>query len=230
MIYIHHDKEIIFVHVPKTGGSYVGSMLTTYYGFTSFVYLFSKKRPDHEKICRGRVASHNELYDGSFFNRSLGVFAYASECPEWSKEMGMTPEKWARYKKFCFIRNPLTRFISGWNHMNIIFQHHTSISAYIKQPLNIVSDIEYGHVWMSQVEHLWGNVRPGVDFIGRFESLERDLCAILREFGFSIKHTPVKLNSANLPATAYKIPISVARFLYQRFNQDVAFYNTNWHI
>ena len=43
MIYINHEKKAIFIHIPKTGGSYIGPTLVRYYGFLSYLDLITKK-------------------------------------------------------------------------------------------------------------------------------------------------------------------------------------------
>ena len=48
MCSINHDKKAIYIHIPKTGGSFIRDSLKNYYGFKSY-YL---KRPDHNQFCR----------------------------------------------------------------------------------------------------------------------------------------------------------------------------------
>ena len=47
MCSINHDLKTVFIHVHKTGGTYLSYMLHKYYGFKNY-YL---RRPDHEKFC-----------------------------------------------------------------------------------------------------------------------------------------------------------------------------------
>lgn len=226
MIYINHAKKVIFIHIPKTGGSYIGAILVKYYGFVSYVHLCYTKRPDHAECCESGRASGNLIYDNSFFNRSLGVFPYISQSVELSNQMNMDPQRWASYKKICFIRNPFTRFISGWNHMNIIFCRNISLDAYAFLCPYKISDIEYGHVWMNQVDHLGG---VAIDYIGRFEYLELDLRHILRSLGFSISHIPRKINCANLSDESYMINKQTSQKLCELFKRDIEFYSTIRH-
>ena len=205
MIYINHDKEAIFIHIPKTGGSYIGPTLVKYYGFVSYLPLIHNRRPDHTTVCRQnafrKVLTGNPKYDNSFFNKVMGLLMYCKTSDYLNKEMNMDEEKWKIYKKFCFIRNPYERALSGWNHINIKLNLKSDFFDYINKPnlLNDVSDIEYGHIFMSQKRQIEDETGEcGVDIIGRFEYLENDLRVILNNLGFEkIFHPIEKVNVSN---------------------------------
>ena len=205
MIYINHDKEAIFIHIPKTGGSYIGPTLVKYYGFVSYLPLIHNRRPDHNTVCRHnafrKVLTGNPKYDNSFFNKVMGLLMYCKTSDYLNKEMNMDEEKWKIYKKFCFIRNPYERALSGWNHINIKLNLKSDFFDYINKPnlLNDVSDIEYGHIFMSQKRQIEDETGEcGVDIIGRFEYLENDLRVILNNLGFEkIFHPIEKVNVSN---------------------------------
>jgi hypothetical protein len=112
--------------------------------------------------------------------------------------MGMNEEKWNSYTKFCFVRNPYDRALSGWKHFDIILNKNTLFYDYLNNKYN-VSDIEYGHIFMSQktqIQNIDGTC--GVDIIGKFENLEEDLRNILKRIGFNtILHVPKKENVSN---------------------------------
>lgn len=199
MIYINHTKKAIFIHIPKTGGSYIGPTLEKYYGFINYLQLIINKRPDHDSVCQTKmfrkVMTNNDLYDNSFFNKMIGLFLYCKTSDYLSKEMNMDEEKWNTYAKFCFIRNPYSRILSGWNHFNIIFKRKVTLFDYVNNPniLNTISDIEYGHVFMTQQKQIIDlNGLCGVNMIGRFEYLEKDLTTILNCIGFTKMVHPVK--------------------------------------
>jgi hypothetical protein len=205
MIYINHDKKAIFIHIPKTGGSYIGPTLTKYYGFISYLPLIAARRPDHDIVCKTlyfrKILTGNSRYDYSLFNKVLGVLRYCKTSDYFNKEMNMDAEKWNTYTKFCFIRNPYSRVVSGWKHFSTIFNLNISIFDYlnIRDPINNTSDIEYGHIFMSQKRQIDDeNGLCGVNLIGRFEHLEDDFRIILKQIGFdNIIHKIKKVNVSN---------------------------------
>lgn len=197
----------IFIHIPKTGGTYIGPTLVKYYGFTSYLELITRRRPDHNIICNTLYYPHiltgNRIYDNSFFNKLIGIVEYCKTSDYLNKAMNMDEYKWNSYLKFCFIRNPYDRLLSGWKHINIILKKETNFYEYISQNKYNVSDVEYGHTFMSQCIQIQNKDGTcGVDIIGKFETLEEDLCNILYTIGFTkIVHIPIKKNVSNISGT-----------------------------
>jgi len=206
MIYINHEKRALFIHIPKTGGSYIGPTLVKYYGFKCYLDVLMKLRPDHNTICNTAIYKNNnfgiKLYDNSFFNKEIGLLSYVKSSPELNNLMGMNEEKWKNYRKFCFIRNPYSRVVSGLTHFNKLNNENIELVdyLYINDKKNNISCIEYGHVFMTQTEHIRDlDGKCGVNIIGRFEYLENDLVTILKYLGFTlINHPIIKVNVSNI--------------------------------
>ena len=238
MIYINHQKKAIFIHIPKTGGTYIGPTLVKYYGFTSYLHLIAKRRPDHDAICKTHyfkmVLTGNPVYDTSFFNKLVGLLVYCKTSDYLNEAMNMTDEKWNTYTKFCFIRNPYTRALSGWKHFDTIFDLKSTFSNYLSQNKCDVTDIEYGHIFMSQktqIQDVDGTC--GVNLIGRFENLETDFVYILHQLGFDkILHTPKKVNvSNNTDSENYVVEKTAIQRLNTLFADDLdLFHYTPLHV
>jgi hypothetical protein len=113
--------------------------------------------------------------------------------------MNMDESKWNTYTKFCFIRNPYSRALSGWKHCDVILNLKSNFYNYLCQNKYCVSDIEFGHIFMTQCNQIKDiDGKCGVDLIGKFETLEEDFCIILGKIGFDkIIHIPKKENVSN---------------------------------
>lgn len=203
MLYINHEKKAIYIHIPKTAGTYIGHTLTHHYGFVGYLKLLLRRRPDHDIVCKTKdykfVPCKVPKRSFTFYNKLIGILVYCKTSDYINKVCGMTAEKWDTYTKFCFIRNPYDRARSGVDHINKVYNHNLSIHDYLHQDPLDVPDIEHGHVFMSQKRQIADvDGKCGVDIIGRFENLEDDLRHILQTIGFtSFTHTPKKLNVTN---------------------------------
>jgi hypothetical protein len=220
MVSIHHEKELIFIHIPKTGGTYINQMLKQYYGFEFYIL----KRRDHDTFCKIPISYYKNIkqeisklenvslqskllneYQWNPMNRTFGFYQYYSQNYDKSfqEKMKMSPIKWQRYKKFCFMRNPYERFISGFNFLkekwgfaqdiDFIFSHHHQLSDY-----------QYNHLLFPQYKHICDHNNKIVTHdIGRFSHLEEDFQSILKKYGFSIRHIPRFINKSKNTKTFY---------------------------
>ena len=184
MCSINHDLKAVFIHVHKTGGTYISYMLHKYYGFKNY-YL---RRPDHDKFCMNKKKTTKFI---NYENRIHGVLAYYRTSPHINQKMNMTPQKWDSYYKFCFIRNPYDKMVSAWFHINrynIPFKNYFNL-------YERCNDVEFIHMFMPQVRNIINQKgKIDIQYIGKFENLENDFQTILKNIGIKkIIHDPYKM-------------------------------------
>lgn len=228
MLYINHERKAIFIHIPKTAGSYIANVLVKYYGFTNYLHLLANKCPEHDEISKTNefpiVLTGNPKYDNSFFNKFTGILKYCQMSEYINKMCNMDADKWNEYFKFCFIRHPYSRAISAWKHIKQIFPNSLPFNEYIRQNKYFVSNIEYGHIFMSQLIHITDiSGKCGMNMIGRFEHLEEDLEIILNKIGFrQIIHNKKIINSSK--NFTLKIDRKMLRIMNYLFSDDFRYF------
>jgi chondroitin 4-sulfotransferase 11 len=182
MCSINHDKKCVFIHIPKTAGIYVRSVLSKNYDFN--LYLF--QRPDHKEYCETNTdLEYNEKQDLYFANKIHGIINYYKTSEYLNKLMDMDDEKWDSYYKFCFVRDPYDKFVSGWNYVQETHKMNIDFDVFIKYE-TILSEDEYFHTFLPQNVHIMNEKNEVyVNKICKFENLENDLEEVLIHIGFS---------------------------------------------
>lgn len=173
MASVNYQKKIIYVHLPKTAGSYIQHILLKNYEFIPYNYLCL----DY-KCC-------------SFSYKDKPIVKYYNDS-EILNLISLSRDKLIEFKKFTFVRNPYHRFISAWQFMmeKGFINKGTTLNELISNK-DLYNGLVYNHIFVSQTKHLEG---WSFDEIGKFENIEDDLNCILKEYGFNINHIPSKKN------------------------------------
>lgn len=173
MASINKDKKLIYIHLPKTAGTYIQHILLCYYQSPAYNYLSYEYKTS--------VFSYRDFPLVKYFSRDdiLDI-------------MDLSQEELKEYRFFTFVRNPYSRFISGFEFMKQkgYIPKDISFDDFIKTE-NTCDGLVYNHLFCSQCEHMKG---WDFDEIGQFESIESDLICILRSYGFNVIHLPSKKN------------------------------------
>jgi len=189
MCSINHEKKAIFIHIPKTAGSYLAEVLQKNYGFTNY-YL---QRPDHKQFCFQNYIDNSVKYHE---NKIHGTIVYYKTSKHLNRIMGMNDEKWNTYHKFCFVRNPFDRTVSGWNYCNNRSKYNIDFDKFINFDFD-TNSFDYWHTFMPQYRHIVNEKGENfIDFIGYFENIEEDLKVVLNKLNLKITHKPFIKNKS----------------------------------
>jgi len=169
---ISHQHRCIFVHVPKTGGSTIEDI------------IWPGERTE-EQLWMGFVSRFRNKHQTGGLQHLLARQIKA--------EVGA--EIFESYFKFAFVRNPWDKAVSQYAFMAnrpdlremIGMKEDDSFAEYLKKTER------HAHVqWEKQIEFLRDeNGRILVDFVGRFETLDRDARIIFKRIGIKCGSIPV---------------------------------------
>jgi len=177
---VSDHKEFIFCHIPKTGG---GSVRETLY-------------PHCGEHIKGSeiVASGSGRMETSAGNVVVGQYLR----PHLPMRLGqkiLGKYRFKEYFKFAFVRNPWDRFVSFYHFFCQNEEHRRyeevrklSFTTFID---NLSGDQQYWTKFLAQKDFVYdeeGNLL--VDFVGRFETLQKDLDSVSDKLGIKSLKLP----------------------------------------
>ena len=168
---ICREYQCLFVHVPKTAGQSVEQFFM-----------------DRLDLDWDRDRAVVMLGDNPDRQRGTEKLAHLSAA-EYVADGFVEANEFARLFKFSFVRNPYERIVSEYLYRN--YFAHRSFRDFVlrKLPAPGWGD-DYRHV-MPQYEMLHdADGRLLVDFVGRFENLQRDFDEICRRLGIEDSRLP----------------------------------------
>lgn len=176
---IDRKHDLIFVHVPKTGGQSVEKVFIERNGLT-----WDERAP--------LLLRRND-------DPAIGPERLAHITAEEYVTLGhVSPDEFARMFKFGFVRNPWSRIVSAYLYRDL--EHDMSFAWFVDRFLAydglFANDARHA---MPQAEFLYdANDQLLVDFVGRFESLAADFAEATERMGLGRLELPHKNKSDNL--------------------------------
>lgn len=156
---ISHKNKFIFIHIPKTGGHSITTCLLGPQTRNNLTRHFGSQYP--------LVTWHTKHYLPNDYRRDY----------------------WEKYFRFTFVRNPWDRAVSlyefrksrSWIPPGLSFKcwlYKREVQMAIRKKINVIADARknmmhpMAHDIMPQ--RAWLNFREDLDYIGRFETLQKD--------------------------------------------------------
>ena len=199
---IQLQSGAIFLHIPKTGGSWVEKTLTQ--------LGLSKRTLGHKHADFERVIYPHDLREALRWTgaASLRKLAGKSTFPE-------------RPPMFCFVRNPLTWYESWWKFNQRLGwptwgELHDTNHWHPCAALNDLGSPDFNRFIENVISQAPGFVAglylrylgEGSPLVGHQESLQQDLHAILESLGYSIERSMLALDRVNESRIQEASPIS----------------------
>ena len=158
---IFFKKKIIFVHIPRCGGTSIEKNLWK----NEFNEYFSFEKNDEKHLLQGFVDKYNNKYQSDGLQH-LTLKNINKIYPKETKD----------FFKFSFIRNPFSRVVSLYLE---IMQYRKDLRDFLivykdssfKKFLNLIKKNHHTH-WMPMINFFSVN---SLDFVGRFEDYKKEL-------------------------------------------------------
>ena len=207
---ICNSFSCIFIHIPKTAGRSVEMF------FINKLDLNRESDADRLKLL---ITDNDNPVKGTEKLSHLSAAEYV-QCGH------VTEQVFSRFYKFSFVRNPWARLVSEYRYRNYL--NHKSFKDFVMNKLPSPGrDDKYRHI-MPQTEMLYdkhGSLL--VDFVGKFEHLQKDFEQVCKHLGFSDSSLP-HINSSDKKSR--ELRRKVRNFLYRngenKLRSYVDFYDT----
>lgn len=206
---ISHSKKFLFVHIQKTAGR-------------SFEAVLKENIPDLKSF--------------------MGTHDHAL----WAKEQ--LEEQWSDYYKVAFVRNPWDRLVSWYtmiqekgrktlykrifgmrkyNHLTqYVLSNSNSFEEFLYNCVDTIDDIDgKKSILYNQLDYITD--KDGsliVDFVGRFENLNKDTDTVFKTLGLENVTLPHKNSSKHKNYRSYYSE-ETKKLVSQRFERDIEFFS-----
>lgn len=193
MCFVNTEKRLVYYHIPKCGGNTVIKTICKFYGFTE---ISREIHQDYETFFSEDNKRFIDDVRDKHTIREKGKVRY------FYTHQDVVQEELNDFFSFTFVRNPYTKLFSAYCYLNRHIlsnpynptirgskekgEYYVDFKTFIKNYKN-VNNIAFFHAFITQYDQLIeteGSIK--INFIGRTENLDNDLCQVIRMAGIII--------------------------------------------
>lgn len=204
---ICHDIKVLFIHIPKTAGQSIQSHLINVTGrHLPHTYVLGK---NNDPSKGPPILDHLLWY-------------------EYLKYGYLTETQFKTYFKFSFVRNPWDRLVSEYKFRRYWLKYSFRDWVTKHLPTESWSD-EYRHI-MPQYKFICNdNMQLVVDYLGKFEELEKSFFEILQKLGINQNNSLPHINKSlavkkNLYSNNLEILLANLKLFIRKLQSKEKFY------
>jgi hypothetical protein len=193
---LSHEHKFIYIKTYKTGSTSIEAALSAVCGPRDVITEASEQlRGVRQRPAQNYRLEHPEVPKRSLLRRLLGrperhyhpSVGYYEHMPAWRVRAYVGEDIWRQYFKFSFERNPWDRQVS-WYH------YKTKSKGEATRPSFDNFNRDRRRAWVENWELYTIDGNIALDFVGRYESLERDFEGIVSRIGLSGQVSLPKVN------------------------------------
>ena len=199
---ISHKHKLIFIHIPKTGGTSVEDVLF---------------KPNGKRTTKDLWMFPNKYQTGG-----LQHIMASHIIQEVSEDI------FSEYFTFSIVRNPWDKMVSQYNYT---ITKRPDLRKYIgitesvsfKEYINHVVKAKIHVQWDPQYKFLYINKKCAVDYIGRFENLQEDFDTVCDKIGSPRQKLPHKNKSKHKHYTEY-YDDETKQIISEKYAKDIEYF------
>lgn len=188
---LSESKRFLFVHVQKTAGTSLTELLAPY-------------------ALAPSASRCNKLASDLGLRRDWRRYYFRKHAPLTRAERVLPPELFGSLYKFAFVRNPWDRLVSWYTFILEDREHHRHQKVRSLPDFGAFLRLQARRPRCSQWWMLQDSSRRlGVDFVGRFENLDRDIAQVCSRLGIEQRPLPRRMSSRHAPYQSFYTPALV---------------------
>ena len=211
---ISDKHKYIFFHTPKCAGSSIEKVLLqnetnlTDEVFTDLFWADNLKEEIKKKFFIGKI-SKAQVHASQHYTNNMIASKF--------------PNKFKSYFKFTFVRNPWDKAVSEWLYFSKIIPDY---NIEFKDSINSKKYWGNPYPW---TEHAWLQLRFALecDFVGRFETLQKDFNTICDQIGIPQQQLPYENKSKHKHYTEY-YDYETREIVAEKYAQDIEHFRYNF--